>query len=157
MSRTALVIAGLALLPAAAHADNPQGLTCPQALEQILTVQAQQPVYRLSGTDERHYLEDAERPAELARLHKAAAAACSTDPKSKASEQAEAQRLHTALSPECAIAKDELASMELPGSREPADTLASKRKLVAANCPTINTQNRWLIQWDGRSDLAPLQ
>jgi hypothetical protein len=156
MTRLACLLAGL-YLPAAALADDPPALTCPQLLEQIATLQTQQPVYQLSGDNKRHYIDDVDRPAEIGRLQKTAAAACSTDPKTRASQQAEADRLHLALSPECAVARDQLNAMESPNSREPADTLGQQRRLVAAKCPTMDARGLWLIKWDGRSDLQPLE
>ena len=157
MNTPAALLALLSLLPGAALADDPPMLTCPQVLEQIATLQTLTPVYRLTSGDKRHYISDADRPAELARLQALAAASCSKDPKERAAQQVEADRLHVELSPECAVARDELAAMEAPNSREPADTLAQKRRLVAAKCPTVNHRNLWLIKWDGRSDLAPLE
>jgi hypothetical protein len=154
--RLTLLVAALGLVPVTVFADGGQTLSCARALEQIETLQTFRPVYKLIGADKRHYLDDADRPAEIARLQKLAAASCSTQPKAKALQQAEADRLHVALSPECAVARDELAAMELPRSREPSDTVAAKRKLVAAKCPVVDTTNRWLIKWDGRSTLEPL-
>jgi hypothetical protein len=157
MNRPTALLALLSLPAAAALADEPPTLTCPQVLEQIAALQAFRPVYKLTTGDERHYINDADRPAELARLQALAAASCSKDPGERASQQAEAERLHVALSPECAVARDELAAMEAPNSRAPADRLGRTRRLVAARCPTVNNRNLWLIQWDGRSDLVPLE
>ncbi len=156
MLRPILLVAGLSLLPVTVLADGAQTLSCPEALEQIATLRTGQPVYKLTGPDKRHYIHDADRPAEITRLQKIAAASCSTEPKVKASQQAEAQRLHVALSPDCAVARDELAAMDLPSSREPAATRDEKRRLVAAKCPVVDTTDRWLVQWDGRSTLEPL-
>ncbi len=155
MVRLTLLVAGLSLFPATVFADAAQTLSCPEALEQIATLRTPQPVYKLTGPDKRHYIHDADRPAEIARLQKIAAASCSTVPKAKASQQAEADRLHVALSPDCAVARDELAAMG-PNSREPSDTRDAKRRLVAAKCPVVDTTDRWLVQWDGRSTLEPL-
>src|SRR5271170_5200438 len=111
MVRPILLVAGLGLFPAALFADAAPRLSCPEALEQIATLRTGQPVYKLTGPDKRHYIHDADRPAEIARLQKITAASCSTEPKIKASQQAEADRLHVALSPDCAVARDELAAM----------------------------------------------
>jgi hypothetical protein len=156
MVRLTLLIAGLSLLPISAFSDEAQTLSCAQALEQIATLQTHRPVYKLTGPDERHYIGDAARPSEIARLQRVVAASCSTEPKTKALQQAEADRLHLALSPACAVARDELAAMEQPRSRVPADRVETQRSLVAAKCPMVDTTNRWLIKWDGRSTLAPL-
>jgi hypothetical protein len=156
MIRLTLLVASLSLFPVTVFSDEGQTLSCAQALEQIATLQTATPVYKLTGPDKRRYIDDADRPAEIARLQKTAAASCSTEPKGKALQQAEADRLHVALSPDCAVARDELAAMQLPRAREAADTVEAKRKLVAAKCPVVDTTNLWLIKWDGRSALEPL-
>lgn len=148
-----LVLAGLGLLRATALADAIAAMTCPQLLEQITTLRTMSPVYQLTGTDQRHYLEDKKRPAELSRLQRLAAAACSQDSQSLKAQQAEAERLHVALSPECAVARDELAAMQTSRSRVPADSIGRKQRVVAANCPVVDSKDRWLLQWDGRSTL----
>ncbi len=156
MLRLTLLVVALGLAPFSAFSDETPALSCPEALEQIATLQTALPVYKLTGLDQRHYIHDADRPAEIARLQKMATSSCSTEPKTRAQQQAQADRLHTALSPECAVARDELAAMELPSSRAPADTRNEKRRLVAAKCPVTQTTNRWLVQWDGRATLEPL-
>jgi hypothetical protein len=156
MLRLALLAATLGFYPVCAFSDEAPTLSCPETLEQIATLQTALPVYKLTGPDQRHYIHDADRPAEIARLQKLASSSCSTEPKTKALQQAQAERLHVALSPECAVARDELAAMELPNSRESSDARNEKRKLVAAKCPTLEATNRWLVQWDGRSTLEPL-
>jgi hypothetical protein len=156
MIRLTLLAAGLGLFPVTVFSDAAAALSCPEALEQIATLNTSQPVYKLTGADKRHYIHDRDRPAEILRLQKIAAASCSTDPKTRAVQQAEADRLHVALSPECAVARDELAAMEQRNSRQPSDTLDEKRRLVAARCPAVETSNRWLVQWNARSTLEPL-
>jgi hypothetical protein len=153
--RRQLVVVALAVFPSALFADVLRPLTCAEALEQVATLQTLQPVYKLSG-GERHFIEDADRPAEIIRIQQIATASCSTNSKLRATEEAEASRLHVALSPECAVERDRLGAMEQKNSHEPRDTLETERKLVATKCPTLDTSGRWLVQWDGRSDLPPL-
>jgi DNA polymerase III delta prime subunit len=156
MIRLTLLAAGLGLFPVTVFSDAAAALSCPEALEQIATLNTFQPVYKLSGADKRHYIDARDRPAEISRLQKIAAASCSTEPKTRAGQQAEADRLHVALSPDCAVARDELAGMERRNSHQPSDTLDEKRRLVAARCPRVETTDRWLVQWNGRSTLEPL-
>ena len=77
------------------------------------------------------------------------------DPKLRATQEAEADRLYWAMSPECAVERDKLAAMLLPNSHEPRDFIERKQRLVAHKCPTVNTTDRWLVQWDGKSELLP--
>jgi hypothetical protein len=68
MKHTALLLLGLALLPHAVQADQTGVPVCVEALEQLETLQTFAPVYKLTGGQERQYLADAHRPAEVTRL-----------------------------------------------------------------------------------------
>ena len=150
MMKLAVITVSLCVLgPAPALSDNALPLSCPQALEQLTTLNTGVPVYKFTAPDHRHFLDDADRPAEITRLQKVADASCSAYPKEKAEQEAEAARLHAALSPECATERDTLTAMEQAGSRESPQSIAEKRKLVAAHCPALDTTNLWLMQWEG--------
>jgi len=153
--RVCFLLAALSLFPLAGWAEEPPPLTCVQALEQIATLETTYPVYKLEGAGERHFISDADRPAQIARLHKIVAASCSKDAKARASEQAAADRLHVALSPVCAVARDTLAAMERPSAHETADRIATQRQLVTSKCPPADSSNLWLLQWNGRAELQP--
>lgn len=120
---------------------------CVDALEQVTALEIVAPAYKIVGTDSRQYLDDADRPAEIARLQKIVSTSCSKQ-KSKArqSEEAEAARLHKARSPECALERDKLSMMEQPSSREARSSVEDQRKLVVDDCPTVPTANVWLLQ-----------
>jgi hypothetical protein len=126
-----------------------------QALEQIETLKTSYPVYKLEGADQRHFIDDADRPAEIARLQKIVSDSCSTDAKVRGSERAAAEQLHQALSPLCAVARDTLAAMENPSAHESADRIATQRQLVTSKCPPVDASNLWLLQWNGRAELQP--
>lgn len=120
---------------------------CIDALEQVTALEIVAPAYKLVGTDSRQYLDDADRPAEIARLQKIVSASCSKQKSTaRQSEEAEAARLHKARSPECALERDKLAMMEQPSSREARSTVEDQRQLVADHCPTVPTANVWLLQ-----------
>lgn len=150
-----LVLTCALLLPASVISEEAATQSCVQALEQVATLHAVASVYRFTGSHQRQYLEDADRPAEIARLQKMIAASCSTDPKLRAEQESEAQRLNVARSPECAIERDRLSAMEKPDSRDAADAIAEKRKLVTRYCPAIELGTGWLVQWTARSALTP--
>ncbi len=120
---------------------------CVDALEQVTALEIVAPAYKLVGPDSRQYLDDADRPAEIARLQKIVSTSCSTK-KSKARqlEESEAARLHTARSPECALERDKLSMMEQPSSREARSSIEDQRKLVADKCPAVPTANVWLLE-----------
>jgi len=138
-------------------ADAPAPSACVQALEQVATLETLAPVYQAAARDERHFLDDADRPAELARVQKIVAASCSANPRERADQEAAAARLHEALSPECAVERDKLAALQLPSSREPRDSIERTRQLVADRCPAVDVKGRWLVQWGGRGELVPEQ
>jgi len=68
MIRLTLLVAGLGLFPVTVFSDAAATLSCPEALEQIATLNTLQPVYKLTGADKRHYIHDRDRPAEISRL-----------------------------------------------------------------------------------------
>jgi len=152
--RASLVLAAVGLCPLAGWAAEPP-TPCIQALEQIETLKTTYPVYKLEGADQRHFIADADRPTEIARLQRIVAGSCSADARARASEQAAADQLHQALSPVCAVARDTLAAMERPSAHETADRIATQRQLVTSKCPPVDSSNLWLLQWNGRGELQP--
>jgi len=143
MKHTALLLLGLALLPH--KADQTPVSVCVEALEQLETLQTAAPVYKLTGGQERQYLADADRPAEVARLKTIVAGSCGAEPEIRRREESEAEHLHLARSPGCMEDRDRLSMMEKPGSRTPEDDLARLRKRVAARCADVDLSNVWLV------------
>jgi hypothetical protein len=147
MRATALLLFGLALLPHGVQADQTRVSACVDALEQLEALRTFAPVYKLTGGQEPHYLADADRPAEVARLKKIIAGSCSAKPDIMQLEESEAEKLHLARSDGCRQDRDRLSIMEKPASRTPEDDLARHRKQVAAQCPDVDLSNVWLVQW----------
>ena len=147
MKHTALLLLILALLPHAVQADQTPVSVCVEALEQLETLQTAAPVYKLPRGQERQYLADADRPAEVAALKTIVAGACSAEPEIRQREESEAERLHRARSPGCMEDRDRLSMMEMPESRTPEDDLARLRKRVAARCADVDLSNVWLVHW----------
>lgn len=145
MKHTALLLLGLALLPHAVRADQTRVSVCVEALEQLKTLHMAAPVYKLTGGQERRYLADADRPAEVDRLKTIVAESCSAEPETRRGEESEAEHLHVARSPGCMGDRDTLSTMEKPESRTPEDDIARHRKRVAARCPDVDLSNVWLI------------
>jgi hypothetical protein len=145
MKHLALLLLGLALLPHAVRADQTPVSVCVEALEQLKTLHLAAPVYKLTGGQERQYLADADRPAEVDRLKAIVAEACSAEPETRRSEESEAEQLHLARSPRCMGDREILSTMEKPESRTPRDDIARHRKRVAERCPDVDLSNVWLI------------
>ena len=147
MKHTALLLLlGLALLPHAVLADQAPVSVCVNALEQLEALQTVAPVYKLTRSQERQYLADADRPAEIARLKAIVAGSCSAGPKHRR-EESEAEQLHLARSPGCMQDRDRLSMMERKDARTPEDDLARTRKRVEAQCPDVNLSDVWLLEW----------
>jgi len=150
--RTTLVVASAVIAgtffvhPTELFADTPPISDCVNALEQLSALQTFAPVYKQLGGDRRQYLDDGDRPAETARIQKIIAGTCSKDPKTRATQQAAADRLQTARSPGCAFDREKLLMMEKPGSRDPADDVEYQRALVSKDCPTVTMNDVWVVQ-----------
>jgi hypothetical protein len=147
MKHTALLLLGLALLPHAVQADPAPVSVCVEALEQLQTLHMAAPVYKLTGGQERKYLADADRPAEVDRLKTIVTESCSAEPEIRRSEESEAERLHRARSPGCMGDRETLSTMEKPESRTPEDDIARHRKRVAERCPDVGLSDVWLVYW----------
>jgi hypothetical protein len=144
---TFLLLLGLALLPHAVLADQAPVSVCVDALEQLEALQTVAPVYKLTAGQQRQYIADADRPAEIARLKTIVAGSCSAKPKHRQREESEAEQLHLVRSPGCMQDRDRLSMMERKAARTPEDDLARTRKRVAAQCPDLDLSDVWLVEW----------
>jgi hypothetical protein len=148
MKHTALLLLlGLALLPHAVLADQAPVSVCVNALEQLEALKTVAPVYKLTRSQERQYLADADRPAEIARLKTIVAGSCSAKPKHRQREESEAEQLHLVRSPGCMQDRDRLSMMERKDARTPEDDLARTRNRVVAQCPDVDLSDVWLVEW----------
>jgi hypothetical protein len=148
MKHTALLLLlGLALLSHAVLADQAPVSVCVDALEQLEALKAAAPVYKLTRSQERQYLADADRPAEIARLKTIVAGSCSAKPTHRQREESEAEQLHLVRSPGCMQDRDRLSMMERKDARTPEDDLARTRKRVVAQCPAVDLSDVWLVEW----------
>ncbi len=151
MKHTALLSLGFALLSHSVQADQKPVSTCVEALEQLETLQTVAPVFKLAGGQERQYLADADRPAEVSRLKTIVAGTCSVKHKIRRREQSEAEQLHLVRSPDCMQERDRLSMMEKKDARTPEDDLARTRKRVVARCPDVDLSDVWLVEWKPRT------
>jgi hypothetical protein len=155
MTRVSSLLLSLAFLPQLAHADQAAASACVEALEQLMTLHIATPVYKLAADGERHYLDDADRPAQIARFQGIVDGSCSADEETRRAQESEAERLHMARSPGCLEQREVLARMEQRGSRTPRSDLAQQRERVAADCPTVGLSNVWLIDWNTNVSSRP--
>ena len=155
MTRVSLLLLSLAFVPQMGHADQAAASACVEALEQLATLKTATPVYKRVDDGERHYLADADRPAQIARLQGIVDGSCSADEQTRRAEEAEAERLHMARSPGCLEQREVLAAMEQRGSRTPRSDLAQQRQRVAADCPAVGLSNVWLIDFTSNVSNRP--
>jgi hypothetical protein len=142
-----LLLLGLELLPHAVRGDQASVSVCVDALEQLAALKTVAPLYKLTSSQERQYLADADRPAEMARLKTIVAGWCSTKPKLRQREESEAEQLHLGRSPGCMQDRDRLSMMDRKDARTPEDDLARTRKRVVAQCPAVDLSGVWLVEW----------
>jgi hypothetical protein len=127
--------------PAAGAASD---ATCVDALYQLEVLRLGTRVFKPGPGDARSYLHDRDRPAEVERLERLAARDCSADPALRQAQAARAAELVVALGPDCAAARERLATLERPDSRSSPATVERQRAYVAANCPDLSRTDVWL-------------
>lgn len=139
-----LTASWLASGPAAAEPPTDADAACVDALYQIEVLRLGTRVFKPGPGDERTYLHDRDRPAEVERLTRQAEQNCSTDPVQRQAQAARASELVVALSPDCAAARERLAMLERPDSRSAPSTVARQRQYVADHCPDVSRDDVWI-------------
>ena len=124
-----------------------QDRACVDALYQITLLNERRPVFKQAADGSRRYIEDAERPAELARLLGMRDQSCSDDPTTRRSQAQRADQLMLAMSPGCAEARDKLANYEDPATHTPDDQIARQRAFVEQKCRGGERIDLWLGDW----------
>jgi len=138
-------IVGAVLFPAMTLSGDSVAPECVEALEQLATVKTQLPVYKFTGGGQ-HYIQDADRPAEIDRLQKIVDQNCSVNPQARSNEESAAQHLHLIRSPDCAAERDKLTLMGKPSSHDSPDSIAQQRQRVIERCSVETPVNVWLLQ-----------
>ena len=136
-----VLAAALLLAPGPSFASDE---ACVDALYQLEVLRLGTRVFKPGPGDERTYLHDRDRPAEVERLTRLAEQHCSTDPAQRQAQAARADELVIALSPDCAAARERLATLERPDSRSAPATVARQRQYVADHCPDVSRQDVWI-------------
>ena len=151
MQRTGLsaLLAALILAAGPSPASGPAAdagsdADCVDALYQLEVLRLGTRVFKPGPGDERTYLNDRDRPAEVERLTQLAERSCSTDPAQRQAQAARADELVVALSPDCAAARERLATLERPDSRSSPATVERQREYVTTNCPDLTRTDVWI-------------
>jgi len=142
----ALALAGVAPVPSVAL-DAADDARCVDALFQLQVLQGDWKVYKAGPGDERSYLSDRDRPAEIERLARERDGHCSDDPGVLASQQRRASELFQAMSPDCREAREKLVNLQRPTARSAPSDIDKQRAWIAAHCPGPQRDDLWLADW----------
>jgi hypothetical protein len=128
---------------AGAHDDA----RCVDALFQLQVLRGDWKVYKAGPGDERLYLADRDRPAEIARLTSELDAVCSDDPETLASQQKRAADLFQAMSPDCREAREKLLNLQRPTAKSAPSDIEKQQAWIEAHCPSVHRDGVWLADW----------
>lgn len=156
--RCLMALALATLGPAAAAAAPPQtvpdvaagagdDLRCVDALFQLQVLAGDWKVYKAGPGDERFYLDDRDRPAEIERLARERDATCSDDPEALASQKRRAADLFLSMSPDCREAREKLLNLQRPTAKSAPSDIAKQQAWIAAHCPDVHRDGVWLADW----------
>jgi len=154
----ALGLALLAPVSAAAAEAPPQtgpaasvsagdDVRCVDALFQLQVLAGDWKVYKAGPGDERLYLDDRGRPAEIERLTRERDATCSDEPETLASQKRRAGDLFQAMSPDCREAREKLLNLQRPTAKSAPSDIEKQQAWIAAHCPDVHRDGVWLADW----------
>ena len=126
---------------------EPADARCVDALYQLQVLAGDWRVYRLGPGDERSYLHDRDRPAEVERLGRERDAHCSSGQAARMAEQRRAGELFQAMGPDCREAREKLVNLQRPSARSAPSDIERQQAWIAAHCPGPLRDGLWLQDW----------
>ena len=120
---------------------------CVDALFQLQVLEGDWKVYKAGPGDERLYLDDRDRPAEIERLARERDATCSDDPEALASQKRRAADLFQSMSPDCREAREKLLNLQRPTAKSAPSDIEKQQAWIAAHCPDVHRDGVWLADW----------
>jgi len=120
---------------------------CVDALYQLQVLAGDWRVYMPGPGDDRTYLHDRDRPAEIERITGERDANCSDEPDVLASQKRRANELFQALSPGCREALEKLQNMQRPTAHSAPSDIEKQQAYIAARCPDVSRDGVWLADW----------
>jgi hypothetical protein len=120
---------------------------CVEARYQVLILGEHVRVFKLQRDWTRRYLENADRPAELARLRKVVDELCETDSVSVKNQDQRIREIDQALSIRCIAARERLHQGEDPAAGIDKRQLIEAEEYVASNCPERKMHDLWIRDW----------
>ncbi len=142
-----VLLAPVAPIVADTAVTSPDDARCVDALFQLQVLAGDWKVYRPGPGDDRAYLHDRDRPAEIERLTRERDASCSGDPERLASQQQRARELFQSLSPDCREAREKLRNLQRPTARSAPSDIEKQQAYIAAHCPGADRDDVWLADW----------
>ena len=122
-------------------------LRCVDALFQLQVLAGDWKVYKAGPGDERHYLADRDRPAEIEHLRRERDASCSEDPETLASQKRRAGDLFQSMSPDCLEAREKLRNLQRPTAKSAPSDIEKQQAWIAKRCPDVQREGLWLADW----------
>lgn len=126
---------------------SPDDTRCVDALFQLEVLAGDWKVYKPGPGNDRTYLNDRDRPAEVARLSGERDAYCSDEPGMLASQKRRASDLFEALSPGCREAREKLQNLQRPTAHSAPSDIEKQQSYIAAHCPDLSRDGVWLADW----------
>lgn len=120
---------------------------CVAALYQLQVLAEDWRVYKAGPGDERSYLHDRDRPAEIERLGRERDAHCSAEQATRMAQQQRAADLFQAMSPDCREAREKLLNLQRPTARSAPSDIERQQAWIAAHCPGPVREGLWLADW----------
>ena len=111
---------------------------CVDALFQLEVLAGDWKVYKPGPGNDRTYLDDRDRPAEVSRLSGERDANCSDEPGVLASQKRRASELFEALSPGCREAREKLQNLQRPTAHSAPSDIEKQQSYIAAHCPDVS-------------------
>jgi Domain of unknown function (DUF4124) len=127
--------------------ESPDDVRCVDALFQLEVLAGDWKVYKPGPGNDRAYLHDRDRPAEVARLSNERDANCSDDPGVLASQNRRASGLFEALSPGCREAREKLQNLQRPTAHSAPSDIEKQQAYIATHCPDVSRDGVWLADW----------
>ena len=126
---------------------SPDDTRCVDALFQLEVLAGDWKVYKPGPGNDRTYLNDRDRPTEVARLTGERDANCSDEPDALASQKRRASELFEALSPGCREAREKLQNLQRPTAHSAPSDIEKQKAYIAAHCPDASREGVWLADW----------
>jgi hypothetical protein len=120
---------------------------CVDALYQLEVLAGDWKVYKAGPSDERTYLHDRDRPAEIERLARERDANCSGEADVLAMQTRRGHELFRALGPDCREAREKLQNLQRDTARSAPSDIEKQQDYIAAHCPDASHDGVWLADW----------